>query len=242
MVGEPSGRELSGAPDERVGGGDDRDLVQARAVGGEVERREAPGECVVEVVHQPGLAAGAQDRVAQTRVREGAAEVLVRGFVVSVCPLLEGDVWGGVAHREHADQQAGHRDQRRADPDDGAWGVAGGERAGGEGGGGDAEVAGGLVEAERQPAPAWAGQIDLHHDRHRPGESLVDAEQQVGGDDEPPCGREPDQQRHRQRDEPAGDQEPFASEPLGQIAGGEVGERLGRAKGDDEGEDRRRSR
>ena len=195
--------ELAGAPDDRVGGGDDRDLAHARAVGGEVERREPPGERVVEVVDEPGLAAGAQDRVAQARVRERAAEARVCGLSVAVGLLLERDVRAGVAHREHADQQARHRDQRRADPDDGARRVARGERAGGEGGDGDAEVAGGFVEAEREPAPARAGQVDLHHDRHRPGEPLVDAEQHVGGDDEPPGGGEPDQQRHRQRDQPA---------------------------------------
>ena len=77
----------------------------------------------------------------------------MRGLVLSMVTLLERNVRRGVAHSEHADQQAGHRDQRRADPDDGARRVAGSERAGGEGGYRDAEVAGCLVEAERKPAP-----------------------------------------------------------------------------------------
>ena len=76
--------ELAGAPDDRVGGGDDRDLAHAGAVGGEVERRQAPGERVVEVVDEPGLAAGAQDRVAQARVRERAAEL---------CALARSSPW-----------------------------------------------------------------------------------------------------------------------------------------------------
>src|SRR5205823_3566466 len=57
--------------------------------------------------------------------------------------------------------------------------------------------------------------------------------------DEPPGRSEPDQQRHRQCDEPARDQQPPAAEPFRILPGGKVGQRLGRAEGDDEGEDRR---
>ena len=67
---------------------------------GQVERREAPGERVVEVVDQPGLAAGAQDRVAQARLREALAETRVRRRSVAVRALLERDVRAGVAHGE----------------------------------------------------------------------------------------------------------------------------------------------
>ena len=191
--------------------------ADAGAVRCEVERREAPGERVVEVVDQPGLAAGAQDRVAQARVREGAAQARARDGIASPCACCSSATCAPVSRTANdADQQAGRGDQRRADPDDRPRRVAGGERAGDEGGGGDAEVAGRLVEAEREPAPPRPGEVDLHHHRHRPGEALVDAEQQVGGDDEPPRGREPDQQRHRQRDQPADHEQPLAPEPLGQ--------------------------
>ena len=239
VVGEPAGCELASAPDERVDGGDNGDLAHAGAMGGEVERRQAPGERVVEVVDQAGLAAGAEDRVVHARIHEGAAKTRVRGHGISVCLLLEGDLRGGIAHCKHADQQPDDDDQRRADPDDRAGRVTDREGAGDKGGGGDAEVAGRLVESERKTAPARAGQIDLHHHRHRPGEPLVDAEQEVGGDDEPPGRGETDQQRHRQRHEPADHEQPFASQPLGQLAGGEVRERLGGAEGNDEGENRR---
>jgi len=95
---------LAGAPDDRVGGGDDGDLAHAGAVRCQVERREAPGERVVEVVDQPGLAASAQDRVAQTRLRERGAETPMRGRMSAVCLLLERDLRTRVAHREHAEQ------------------------------------------------------------------------------------------------------------------------------------------
>ncbi len=49
--------ELAGTPERRVDGGNDSDLAGAGAVCREVERREAPGERVVEVVHEPGLRA-----------------------------------------------------------------------------------------------------------------------------------------------------------------------------------------
>jgi hypothetical protein len=148
------------------------------------------------------------------------------------------DVGGGVADRENADEQTDHGDHGRAGPHDRARRKAGGERAGREGGGGDAEVAGGLVQAEGEAAPAWSREVDLHDHGHRPRKSLVETEQQVGGDDEPPGGRKPDQQRHRQRDQPADHEQPLAADALGEVAGGEVGERLGGAEGDDEGEDR----
>ena len=90
----------------------------------------------------------------------------MRGRAVAVRLLLEGDVGARVAHGEDADQQTRDGDQRGADPDDGARREAGGERAGGEGGRGDAEVAGRLVEAEREAAAARAGEVDLHHHGH----------------------------------------------------------------------------
>ena len=86
--------------------------------------------------------------------------------LAAVVALLERDLRRRVAHGEHADEQARDRDQGGADPDDGARRVAGREGAGGERGRGDAEVAGGLVEAEREPAPARADEVDLHHHGH----------------------------------------------------------------------------
>ena len=77
--------------------------------------------------------------------------------------------------------------------------VAGGELrcqpAAQPGGEGDAAVAGGLVEPEREAASARADEVDLHHDGHRPREALVDAEQDVGGDDPRPARRRRDQER-----------------------------------------------
>src|SRR5207249_1655839 len=57
VVGEPAGRELTGPPDDGVGSSDDGDLANTCAVRSQVERRQTPGERVVEVVDQPRLAA-----------------------------------------------------------------------------------------------------------------------------------------------------------------------------------------
>ena len=76
----------------------------------QVERREAPGECVVEVVDQPGLAAGAQDWVAQARLCERGAETPMRGRMSAVCLLFERDLRARVAHREHAEHQTDRDD------------------------------------------------------------------------------------------------------------------------------------
>jgi hypothetical protein len=101
----------------------------------------------------------------------------------------------------------------------------------------DAAVAGRLVQPEREAAAPGADEVDLHHHGHRPGEALVDAEQDVGGDDPAPARGERDQERHRQRHGPAGDQQPPPPDPLGQRPGAEVGQRLDQPEGDDEGED-----
>jgi hypothetical protein len=70
-------------------------------------------------------------------------------------------------------------------------------------------------------------------DQHSP---LIDPKEDVGGDDPAPGGRPDDQQRHRQADQPAGDQDGFAAVTVGQRAGQEVGGRLGEAEGDDVGQ------
>jgi hypothetical protein len=80
--------------------------------------------------------------------------------------------------------------------------------------------------------------VDLHQHGHRPGESLVRAQEHVRGDDEAPGRREADEQRHRQRECPAQHEQPLASRPLGERAGGEVRQSLGGPERDDEGEDR----
>ena len=61
-----------------------------------------------------------------------------------------------------------------------------GDEAGRERGERDRAVAGGFVEAHREAAPGGADEVDLHDDRGRPGQSLVDAEQHVGEDDPAP--------------------------------------------------------
>src|SRR5262249_28944875 len=58
----------------------------------------------------------------------------------------------------------------------------------------DGEVTGELVEAERQTSPAGPDEVDLHDDRHRPSEGLVDAEQYVRQVDPGPRRRIDDQE------------------------------------------------
>ena len=154
--------------------------------------------------------------------------------------LFDGDVRRGIAHEHGGPDQSDRHDRRRADPHHGAGRIGGGERAGREGGGSDAEIPRRLVEAEREAAPRRAGQVDLHDDGHRPGETLVDAEQHVGGDDERPRRRKADEHRDRHGDEPAEYQQPLASDAIGERPGSEVRDRLGETEGHHEGEDRRR--
>ena len=141
---------------------------------------------------------------------------------------------GGVAH-----EQDGKREGEQRDASAGAHEHVTGRElarqpATGSRGHGDAAIARGLVEPEREAPPVRADEVDLHHDGHGPGEALVDAEQDVGGHDPAPARGDGDQEGNRQRDRPTGDQEPAAAESLRERAGAEVRQRLGEPEGDDE--------
>ncbi len=120
-------RDLRDAPDGRVERGDQADLADAGAVGGEEERNEAPGEGVVEVVDQAGLRARAQRGLAVAGVARTrcAAWVAVSSALGVLARLLERDVGGGVAHEEHRDDKGDDGDDRAGDDEY----VAGGELA-----------------------------------------------------------------------------------------------------------------
>ena len=106
------GPDLPDAPDGGVDAGDEPDLADARAVGGEEQRHQAPGERVVEVVDQSGLRARAQRRLAPARVGERLAERRRALVAAGVALLLERDVRGGVAHEGHGDHERDHGDAR----------------------------------------------------------------------------------------------------------------------------------
>ena len=204
----------------------------------EEKGHEPPGQSVVQVIDQARLRAGAKRGDAIGRIGKGVAHPRSAGAHVVVSSLLEGDVGGGIAHEDHGDQQGDQRDRRPADDQHITGDQVGGEPAADGGSESDAAVAGGLVEAERQAAALGPNQVDLHHHRHRPGEALVDAEEEVGGDDPGPGRCDADQQRDGQGDRPAGDQQTAPAYPLGKRPGPEIGERLGEAERDDEREDR----
>src|SRR5581483_587891 len=126
---------------------------------GEVERCQSPGERVVQVVDQAGLAAGAQHGVTPARLPESLAQAALRRRGVAVCELLVRDVGAGVADGKDADEETRGSDRCRADPNDRARCVAGCERAAREGGGGETEVAGGFVQAERESAASGTGEV-----------------------------------------------------------------------------------
>ena len=203
---------------------------------GEVEGEQPPGQAVVEVVDQPGLGARRQRPVPKGGEREdllgGQADFVaafggvVGGLVAGVAPGLTHEE-GGQAESERG---VGHAEEERF----GAQPVLLGDVAGGEGGEGDGAVAGGLVEAHGEAAAGGADEVDLHDHRGGPGEALVDAEEHVGEHHPAPRRRPHQQQRDREADDPAGDEHRFASVPVGQGAGEEVGGRLHDAEGDDE--------
>ena len=66
---------------------------------------------------------------------------------------------------------------------------------------------------------------------------LADAEEDVRGQDPAPGRRPHQEERHRRRDEPPGDEDVLAPEAIREAAGELVRERLGHAEDDDERQD-----
>ena len=153
---------------------------------------------------------------------------IVRSFVMGVpSGLLHGECGQAEAERRVGEAEVERR---------GAQAVFGGDPARREGGDGDGPVAGGLVEAHREPAACRADEVDLHDHGGRPGEPLVDAEQDVGEHHPTPRRGPHQQQRDRDADDPAGDQHGFAAVAVREGAGEEVGGCLDDAERGDERE------
>jgi len=92
-------------------------------------------------------------RVADRATGERAPERSRAGVRRAVAALLVRDVASRVPHEQDCDQRAGRGDDGGTDPDDRAWRVARSERCRRERCNRHAEVAGGLVEPQRQAPP-----------------------------------------------------------------------------------------
>lgn len=156
--------------------------------------------------------------------------LVVAGFVLDVPGGLS-DEAGGQAEPQGGEGQA---EQEWGGPE--AGGLC--DRAGGPGGRGDGAVAGGLVEPHGGAASVWTDEVDLHDHGHRPGQPLVDAQQDVGDHDPTPRRRPDQQQRHGDRGQPAGQEYGLASEAVGERAGDVVHCGLGQPEHHDEGQHR----
>jgi hypothetical protein len=116
---------------------------------------ESPRYAVVEVVDEPGLAAGAKRRLAIGGAGERVTELGRRSVgALVVVGLLGRDVCGGVAHEQRGQQESDGRDHGAAHDQYIARGEGGCQPAAQPGGESDAAVAGGLVYSERQSAAA----------------------------------------------------------------------------------------
>ena len=226
---------MADAPHAGIDRGEHPDGFDRQPTGGEQEREDAPGEAVDGIVDEPGLADGAEGGVAPGGAGEDDPEPVVGVGLGSGGVGLVAGVAVGFAHEEGRETEA---EPGKGDPEVerfGAKPVMGGDRTGGQRGKGDGAIAGGFVETEGQAPAGGADEVDLHDDGGGPGHALVEAEQDVGGDDPAPVRRPDQQERDGDGDEPAGEEDRLAADPVGQGAGGEVGQGLGGTEGDDEG-------
>jgi len=95
--------------------------------------------------------------------------------------------------------------------------ILSGEVAGQECRHADREIAGELVEADRQAARFRSDEINLHDHRHRPGEPLIDAEQGVGGDHPFPAWRPHEHERDGQTEQPTEHQHALPPPHIGKL-------------------------
>jgi hypothetical protein len=167
-VRERAGGELAEAPHGRVQRGQEADLADGEAATDKQQRQQPPGEPVVEVVDQAGLAAGGQGRLppaggdhdlaggqlvgAGGGWRLAGHGVLARGLLGIGRLGFEAGVAAGLADHQRRQPEAepgvGQAEVERLWSQPGL----GSNEAGEVGGEGDGQVAGGLVQAHGQPA------------------------------------------------------------------------------------------
>ena len=129
-------------------------------------------------------------------------------------------------------QRFGEHEWRRAQT------VARSEESGGRRCDGHRHVTGCLVEAERETSTLRPHEIDLHVHSHRPGETLVHAQQDVCRHDPGPRRRQDDERTDRDCRHPSGQQDASPAHAICQPPGGQVRDGLDHTEADQEGQDR----
>ena len=112
-VGQGAGEQLPDAPHGRVERGQDADPADRQSGGGEQDREQTPGEAVVEVVHQSGLAGRGQGGLLEAGLHEHltvgqlAVEVVVPAVGAGdVAGRLEAGVVAGLLDHQGRQPQA----------------------------------------------------------------------------------------------------------------------------------------
>ena len=87
-------------------------------------------------------------------------------------------------------------------------------------------VAGKFIQAHCEPAPLGPCEVNLHDDGGRPSETLAHAQEHVGDQDPVPRRRPHENERDRNRDEPAAHQNGLPTHGVREATGEIVGDRL----------------
>ena len=117
-VGQRAGDELAEAPHGGVERGEDADAADGQAGGGEEDREQAPGEAVVEVVDQAGLAGTTTAPCSRKLVSAKTSPVVSSPWWVAVGGDVVGGLVAGVAaglaheERRQAEAEAGVGERR----------------------------------------------------------------------------------------------------------------------------------
>src|SRR3989441_2469945 len=235
-VARGTGQQLKEPPADRVKAGHEADLLGCEAPSDQEQGEQSPSNPVVQVVHEPALGAREQAPVSPTRFREDGAK------------SRPGTRSAGLPLRERFRLADEARRQGKARPDRGEpnreWhgtdAIGPREETREERGAADGGIPRELVQARREASSPRSDEVNLAHDRHGPAQTLVDPEEPVCEDDEPPVGRrgKHQEERHGNSDDPADQKDPPPAMDIREVPGGRIRDGLDESEGHEEREDR----
>src|ERR1700745_1318032 len=94
-----------------------------------------------------------------------------------------------------------------------------------------------FIEAHSQAARFRPDQIDFHNHSHRPGKTLIDAEECICDDYPFPTRCPHHDEWHRQSEQPSDDEHVFATPNVSEMAGNEISQCLDHTEANDERDD-----
>ena len=155
--------------------------------------------------------------------------------------VLQLDVWRGVARPCQRYHEPEHGGSQSNEIRGGSWTVGGREVSRAQSRRRDGQISGALIQPHHEAAPPRPCEVHFHDLRRRPRKALIDTEEHVRESNPGPRWRPHEQERDRNTKGPGDQEDAPSSDAIGEVAGKEIRDRLGKAKRDEKA-DRNRCR